>query len=68
MDVIADLPADPQPADPVQVSERALCKPAMPPEAGSMLGATSGEQQLPAEVPDLTAVLVVVVAAAPSTT
>lgn len=63
MDVVADLPADPQTAEPVQVGERALHNPALPAEAGPMLAATAGYQRLHAEVPDETAVLVVVVAA-----
>lgn len=63
VDVVAYLPADPQAAEPVQVGERALHDPALGAQAGAMLGAASCDQRLHAEVPDETAVLVVVVAA-----
>lgn len=47
----------------VQVGERALYNPALLAQAGAVLGAAAGDQWLHAEVPDETAVLVVVVAA-----
>lgn len=61
MDVVADLPADPQSAKSVQVSERALYSPALLAQAGAALGATAGDQRLHAEIPDEKAVLVMVV-------
>lgn len=63
MDVVADLPADPQAAEPVQVSEGALDNPALSAESGAVFSATSCEQWLHAERADEAAVLVVVVAA-----
>lgn len=63
MDVVADLPTDPQVAEPVQVRERALDNPALGTEAGTMLGSAAGDDRLHAEVPDEPAVLVVVVTA-----
>jgi hypothetical protein len=63
VDVVADLPADPQAAEPVQVCKGALDDPALSAEAGAVLGATAGDQWFHAEAPDKAAVLVVVVAA-----
>ncbi|GGX45546.1 hypothetical protein GCM10010353_70450 [Streptomyces chryseus] len=57
MDVVADFPADPQAAEPVQASERALHAPALASEAGTVLGAAAGDYRLHAEVPDKPAVL-----------
>lgn len=59
----ADLLADPQATEPVQVSERTLHDPALSAELGTVLGAAPGDQRLHAEVPNQPAVLVVVVAA-----
>ncbi len=63
MDVVADLPADPQTAEPVQVSERALYDPALGAESGAVFGAPAGDQRFHAEAPNESAVLVVIVAA-----
>lgn len=63
MDVVADLPADPQTAEPVQVGEGALDNPALGAESGAVFCAASSDQRLHAERADETAVLVVVVAA-----
>lgn len=63
MDVVADLPADPQAAKPVEVGESALHDPALGAQPGAVLGATSGDHRLHAESPDEAAVFVVVVAA-----
>lgn len=63
MDVVADLPADPQAAEPVQVGECSLHDPALRAQARAVLGAPAGDQRLHAEIPDEAAVLVVVVAA-----
>jgi hypothetical protein len=62
MDVIADLPADPQAAEPVQVGKGTLHNPALGTESGAVLGAAPGDDRLHAEVPDEAAVFVVVVA------
>ena len=58
MDVVADLPADPQTAEPVQVGEGTLYDPPLGTQSGAVLGAAAGDQWLHAEIPDLTAVLV----------
>lgn len=63
MDVVADLPADPQAAEPVQVGEGTFDNPALGTESGAMFGAASSDQRLHAERADEAAVLVVVVAA-----
>ncbi len=63
MDVVADLPADPQAAEPVQVGEGALDNPALGSEPGAVFRAASRDQRLHAERADEAAVLVVVVAA-----
>lgn len=62
MDVVADLPADSQAAEPVQVSEGAFHEPALGSKPGAVLCAAVGNQRLHSEVPDQTAALVVVVA------
>ncbi len=63
MDVIAHLPTNPKPAEPVQMGERALDHPPLSPQTGTVRGAAAGDQRLHAEIPDQAAVLVVVVAA-----
>ena len=63
MDVVAELPADPQRAEPVQVGEGALHNPALLPRPDAVLGAAAGDQRLMPRSPDQAAVLVVVVAA-----
>lgn len=63
MDVIADLPADAQAAEPVQVSEGAFHNPALSAEPGTVLDASAGDERLHTEAPDQAAVLVVVIAA-----
>jgi len=63
MDVVADLPADPQAAEPVQVGERALDNPASVAEPGAVFGAAASDQRFHTEYADQAAVLVVVVAA-----
>lgn len=62
MDVVSDLPADPQAAKPVQVGERPLHDPALGAESGAVLGASAGDQRFHTERADEAAVLVVVVA------
>ena len=63
MDVVANLPADLQAAEPVQGCKSALDDPALSAETGAVLGATAGDRWFHAEAPDEAAVLVVVVAA-----
>lgn len=63
MDVVTDLPADPQAAEPVQVGECTLHDPALGAQPGAVLGATSCDHRLHTKGPDEAAVLVVVVAA-----
>ncbi|MFB7505291.1 GAF domain-containing protein [Streptomyces broussonetiae] len=63
MDVVVDLPADPQPAEPVQVGERALRAPALGAEAGTVLCVAPGCQRLHAEVPSRPTVFVMAVSA-----
>lgn len=63
MDVVAYLPANPQAAEPVQVSECTLDDPALGSESGAVFGAAAGDQRLHAKGPNHMAVLVVVVAA-----
>ena len=64
MDVLADLPADAQPAEPVQQGEALLHDPAVHTQPGAMLGAAARNDRGDPGGPDLLAVLVVVVAAA----
>lgn len=63
MDVIADLPADTQASEPVQVGEGAFHDPPLSAESGAVLDAPAGDERLHAEVPDQAAVPVVVIAA-----
>lgn len=63
MDVGADLPADPQPAEVVQQGEGLLHHPALCAQTGAVFGAAAGDQRANAEGTNLPAVLVVVVAA-----
>ncbi len=63
MNVVADLPTDPQAAEPVQVSEGALDNPALSSKSGTVFGATPRDPWLHAEPADEVAVLIVVVAA-----
>lgn len=63
MDVVADLPADPQATEPVQMGKGAFHHPALSPEPGTVLGGAPGDDRLHTEVPDQAAVLVVVVTA-----
>lgn len=57
VDVVADLPADLQAAEPVQVGEGALDNPALGGEAGPVLSAASGNHWFHAEFADEVAVL-----------
>lgn len=63
MNVVAYLPADPQATEPVQVSERVLHGPALGAQAGTVVGAAAGDQRPHAEVPDESALLIVIVGA-----
>src|SRR6516162_8373284 len=62
VDVIADLPADPQPPEPVQQGDRLLHHPAVHAQPGAMLRATASDHRGDALGPDLPAVLVMVIA------
>ena len=62
MDVVADLPADPQPAEPVQQRETLLDDPAVHAQARAMLFAAPGDHRGDPGLADLLAVLVVVIA------
>ena len=62
MDVVSDLPADPQAAEPVQVGERPLHDPALGAQAGAVLGAAPGDQWFHTEIPHQAAIFIVVVA------
>lgn len=63
MDVVADLPADPQAAEPVQMGESTLDNPAVSAQPAAMLGVPAGDQRFHSQSPDQAAVLVVVVSA-----
>ncbi len=65
MDVVPCSPADPQPAEPVEVGEGPLDNPAVGAEAGSVWDAASGDDGFHAQGPGQAPVLVVVVAAIP---
>ena len=62
VDVVADLPADPQPTEPVQQRETLLDDPAVHAQARAMLFAAPGDNRGDPGFPDLLAVLVVVIA------
>src|SRR5215472_19372468 len=62
VDVVADLPADPQPPEPVQQREGLLYDPAVGTQDGTMLCAAAGDHGRDALLQDLLAVLVVVIA------
>ena len=62
MDVVADLPADAHPAEPVQQGETLLHHPAVHAQPGAMLGAAPRDDWGDPGGPDLLAVLVVVIA------
>src|SRR2546429_220151 len=63
VDVVADLPADAQPPEPVQQRDRLLDHPAVGAQAGAVLRAAAGDHRGDALAADLPAVLVVIVAA-----
>jgi len=63
MNVVADLPADAQSAEPMQQRERLLDDPAVLAQPGAVPGATAGDDRHDANSLDLLAVLVVVVRA-----
>ena len=62
MDVVADLPADAQPPEPVQQGEALLHHPAVHAQPGAVLGAAARNDGGDSGGPDLPAVLVVVIA------
>ena len=62
MDVVADLPADPQPPEPVQQRDRLLHHPPVGAQARAVLCPAAGDDRLDALAPDLPPVLVVVIA------
>jgi hypothetical protein len=62
VDVVSDLPADPQAAEPVQVGKRPLHDPALGAESGAVHGAPAGDPRFHTVRADEAAVLVVVVA------
>src|SRR5512142_2368753 len=64
VDVVADLPADAQPAEPVQQGDGLLDDPAVHAQPGTVLCVTAGDHRGDPGLPHLGAVLVVVVAAA----
>ena len=63
VDVVADLPADPQPPEPVQQREAPLHDPPVHAQPGAMLCAAANDDRCDPGGPDLLAVLVVVIAA-----
>jgi hypothetical protein len=62
VDVVAAVGADQQSTAVVKPGEGALDDPALTPEAGAVLGLSASDNRLYAELPDETAVLVVVIA------
>ncbi|GHB71920.1 hypothetical protein GCM10010331_69930 [Streptomyces xanthochromogenes] len=63
MSVIADLPADPQSAEPVEMGERALANTALSAQPRAVPGAPAGDRRLHSQPPDQATVFVVVTAA-----
>ena len=63
VDVVANLPADAQAAEPVQQRDRAFDDPAVHPQPGAVFSATSGDVWGDLEPTDLVAVGFVVIAA-----
>jgi hypothetical protein len=63
VDVVADLPADAQAAEPVQQGDGLLDHPAVSSAAGAVRGAAAGDDRLDALGPDQRAVLVMVIGA-----
>jgi hypothetical protein len=63
VDVVTDLPTDPQAAEPVQVGERTLDNPALSAQSRAVFGASAGDQGFHSQTPDQAPVLVVVVPA-----
>jgi hypothetical protein len=61
VDVVADLPADPQPTEPVQQRDGLLHHPAVHAQARAVPGAAPGDHRGNALVPDMTAVFVMVI-------
>ncbi|RAJ69465.1 hypothetical protein K377_08041 [Streptomyces sp. PsTaAH-137] len=64
MDVVAYLPADPQPAEPVQVGKRALDDPASGSQSRAVFCSPARDQRLDSEIPDQATVFAVVVVVA----
>jgi hypothetical protein len=60
VDVVADLPADAQPAEPVQQFDGLPGHPAVPSAPRAVRGAAAGDDRLDPPGPDQRAVLVVV--------
>ncbi|AEM85107.1 hypothetical protein Strvi_5588 [Streptomyces violaceusniger Tu 4113] len=63
VDVVADLPADAQAAEPVQQRDRSFHDPAVPAQAGAVPGAAPGDARGDLEPADLVPVDLVVIAA-----
>ena len=63
MDVVADLPAETQAAEPVQQGEALLDHPPIRAQAGAVLDTTTGENRRDVLLADQSAVLVMVIAA-----
>lgn len=63
VEVVADLPADPQAAEPVQEREGGFDDPAVDAQAGAVLGPAAGDDRADAQAAQVAAVGVVVVAA-----
>jgi hypothetical protein len=63
VDVVANLPADAQAAEPVQQRDRALDDPAVDAQAGAVFGAAPGDMRGDLKPADPVAVKVMIVAA-----